>query len=78
MATSPASRPRRWRSGSSAAGLTHLIAICDGVRRSARDFAGGRALDAAIVRMAMADKMADVAALIAGATSANGSAIGKK
>lgn len=62
-----------------AAGLTHLIAICDGVRRSARDFAGGRALlDAAIVRMAMADKMADVAALIAGTANANGSAAAKK
>ncbi len=63
------------------AGLTHLIAVCDSVRRACRESASGRALlDAAIVRMAMADKLADVVALVAGGgiASANGSAARKK
>ena len=67
--------------GFDAAGLTHLIAVCDSVRRACRDSASSRALlDAAIVRMAMADRLADVVALVAGGgmASANGSAARKK
>ncbi len=65
------------------AGLTHLIAICDSVARTSRMSAHPRAmLDAAIVRLAMSEKMADVAGLLAGAGSGavvaprNGRALG--
>jgi len=50
-----------------AAGLTHLIAICDAAARHCRTSSGPRAiLDAAIVRMSMSEKLADVTALLAG------------
>ena len=47
-----------------AAGLSHLIALCESVHRSARNSAAPRALlDAAIVRMALAERIADVTTL---------------
>lgn len=47
-----------------AAGLSHLIALCESVHRTARQSAAPRALvDAAIVRMALAERVADVAAI---------------
>jgi len=50
-----------------AAGLVHMIALCENLQRFSRDSANPRALlDAAMVRLAMAEKMADVAALLAG------------
>ncbi|HMN42388.1 MAG TPA: DNA polymerase III subunit gamma/tau [Phycisphaerales bacterium] len=50
-----------------AAGLTHLIAICDAAARSCRTASNPRAIaDAAIVRMSLSEKLADVAALVAG------------
>jgi DNA polymerase-3 subunit gamma/tau len=50
-----------------AAGLTHLIAICDSVTRSIKTGSNSRALlDAAVVRMCLSDKLADAAALVGG------------
>lgn len=50
-----------------AAGLTSLIAICDTVARSSKNSGNPRAIcDAAIVRLALSEKMADIAALLAG------------
>jgi len=49
-----------------AQGLVHMIAICQSVQRGARGSSNPRALlDAAVVRMALAEKMADVSALLA-------------
>ena len=49
------------------AGLTHLIAVCASVQRSLRDSPVARPLfDAAVVRMALAEHVADVASLLAG------------
>lgn len=49
------------------AGLTHLIAVCASVQRSLRDSPIARPLfDAAVVRMALAEHVADVASLLAG------------
>ncbi|MBX3387228.1 MAG: DNA polymerase III subunit gamma/tau [Phycisphaeraceae bacterium] len=53
------------------AALTHLIALCDSVARTLRLSAAPRAmLDAAIVRMAITDKLADVAGLLESARAA--------
>ncbi|MEX2215206.1 MAG: DNA polymerase III subunit gamma/tau, partial [Phycisphaeraceae bacterium] len=50
-----------------AAGLVHMIALCEHVSRSMRQSSNPRALlDATIARLALAEKMADVAALLAG------------
>lgn len=50
------------------AGLVHMIALCENLARHARDAANPRAmLDAAVVRLALAEKMADVTAILAGA-----------
>lgn len=50
-----------------AAGLTHLIAICDAAGRNCKVASSPRAiLDAALVRMSMSEKLADVTALLAG------------
>ncbi|MCC6952210.1 MAG: DNA polymerase III subunit gamma/tau [Phycisphaerales bacterium] len=50
-----------------AAGLVHMIALCENVQRSARSSAVPRALlDALIVRLALTEKLADVSAVIAG------------
>ena len=49
------------------AGLVHMIALCDGLHRATRDSASPRALlEATIVRLALAEKMADVTAILAG------------
>ncbi len=56
-----------------AAGLVHMIALCESVQRAAKGSAMPRALlDALIVRLANAEKLADVTALVtgSGATSA--------
>ncbi len=50
-----------------AAGLTYMIALCESVQRNGRASATPRALlDATIVRLALAEKMADVTAVLAG------------
>ncbi|HVU64134.1 MAG TPA: DNA polymerase III subunit gamma/tau [Phycisphaerales bacterium] len=50
-----------------AAGLTHLIAVCDAAARNCRTASSPRAIvDAAIVRMSMSEKLADLTALVAG------------
>ena len=50
-----------------AAGLVHMIALCENLQRSARDSSSSRALlDATVVRLALAEKMADVTALLSG------------
>ncbi|MHC4220132.1 MAG: DNA polymerase III subunit gamma/tau, partial [Planctomycetota bacterium] len=65
-----------------APGLVHMIALADAVARRSRDSAAARALfDAAMVRMCLADQLADVAALLAGeepATKAAGGGSKKK
>ena len=49
------------------AGLVHMIVVCEHVQRQARTSAVPRALfDAAIVRLAQTEKLADAAALVAG------------
>lgn len=53
-----------------AAGVVHMIALCENVHRSLRATASPRALlDALLVRLAMTDKLADVTAYV-GANSA--------
>jgi DNA polymerase-3 subunit gamma/tau len=48
-----------------AAGLVHLIALCDAAVRNARGSAAARALfDAVIVRLCMGEHLADIAALL--------------
>lgn len=48
-------------------GLTHMIAVCESVQRALKSSPAPRALlDACVVRLAMTEKIADVAALIAG------------
>jgi len=54
-----------------AAGLVHLIALCEATGRHAQGSATSRALfDAALVRMAMSEHLADIAALLSGAPPA--------
>jgi DNA polymerase-3 subunit gamma/tau len=54
-----------------AAGLVHLIAMCDSVASKARDASSPRALfDAALVRMALSESFANAAALLAGGGAA--------
>ena len=49
------------------AGLTYMIALCEGVERNGKFSSTPRALlDAAIARLALAEKMADVGALLEG------------
>ena len=51
-----------------AAGLAHMIAVCDAISRSASGSAAARALfDAAIVRLCMSERFADITALLEGA-----------
>lgn len=55
-----------------AAGLVHMIALCENVSRHSRSAASPRALlDALIVRLALAEKMADVTAVLSGNRSAS-------
>jgi len=50
-----------------AAGLVHMIALCESVGRAASNSATARALlDALIVRLAMTEKLADIGALLGG------------
>jgi DNA polymerase-3 subunit gamma/tau len=47
--------------------LVHMIALCENVQRFAKESVNARALlDATMVRLALAEKMADVTALLAG------------
>jgi DNA polymerase-3 subunit gamma/tau len=60
-----------------AAGLTHLIAICDAVARSAKSVSNPRAiLDAAIVRLSLSEKFADATALLSGRVHSPGARAG--
>jgi DNA polymerase-3 subunit gamma/tau len=61
------------------AGLTHMIAVCESVQRALKSSPAPRALlDACIVRLAMTEKLADVAALIAGGAGGGGGSAAKK
>jgi DNA polymerase-3 subunit gamma/tau len=54
-----------------AAGLVHMIALCENIQRAAKNSAVPRALfDALIVRLAMTEKLADVTALVAASNGA--------
>ena len=60
-----------------AAGLTHLIAVCDAAARNCKASSGPRAiLDASIVRMSLSEKLADVTALLAGAVRPGAGRVG--
>jgi DNA polymerase-3 subunit gamma/tau len=51
-----------------AAGLVYMIALCENVQRASRASASPRAMfDALIVRLALAEKMSDIGALLRGA-----------
>lgn len=64
--------------GFDAAGLVHMIALCESVQRASRSSAAPRALlDALIVRLALTEKIADVTALVMGSGAVSG-ATGKK
>ncbi len=53
--------------------LTYMIALCDALQRNAKSSPNPRALlDASIVRLALAEKMADVSALLAGGSMSVG------
>ncbi len=57
-----------------AAGLVHMIALCENLLRFGKNSSNPRALlDATVVRLALAEKMADVTALLAGGAVAGGS-----
>ncbi len=50
-----------------APGLVHMIALCENLHRHAKSSSNPRALlDATVVRLALAEKMADVSAVLAG------------
>ncbi len=50
-----------------ASGLVHMIALCEGLLRAGKSSSNPRAmLDAMVVRLSLAEKMADVSALLAG------------
>ncbi|MGB0767935.1 MAG: DNA polymerase III subunit gamma/tau [Phycisphaeraceae bacterium] len=50
-----------------APGLVHMIALCDGLSRNGKSSSNPRALlDAVVVRLALAEKMADVTKVLAG------------
>ncbi|MEM6459932.1 MAG: hypothetical protein AAF710_11140, partial [Planctomycetota bacterium] len=54
-----------------AAGLVHMIALCENLQRHAKASSNPRALfDATVVRLALAEKMADVGAVLSGAAAA--------
>ncbi len=63
-----------------AAGLVHMIALCENLQRAGKSSSNPRALlDATVVRLALSEKMADVAALLAaGGGGGTGSADLKK
>ncbi|MEM7625342.1 MAG: DNA polymerase III subunit gamma/tau [Planctomycetota bacterium] len=54
-----------------AAGLVHMIALCENLQRFGKTSSNPRALlDATVVRLALAEKMADVSAVLAGGAAA--------
>lgn len=56
-----------------AAGLVHMIALCESVQRACRSSSCPRALfDAMLVRLAMTERLADVTAVVAGSTVSGG------
>jgi DNA polymerase-3 subunit gamma/tau len=60
-----------------AAGLVHMIALCENVQKAAKNSSVPRALcDALVVRLAMTEKLADVTALIAGKGGSSGGVSG--
>jgi len=60
-----------------AAGLVHMIALCESVQRSVKSSSTPRALmDALVVRLAMTEKLADVTALAARLGSGAGNGVG--
>lgn len=63
-----------------APGLVHMIALCENLQRAGKSSSNPRALlDAAIVRLALAEKMADVTAILGGqAAASTGAATEKK
>lgn len=64
-----------------AAGLVHMIALCENVQRAAKSSSVPRALfDALLVRLAMTEKLADVTAIVSGrgARASNTPAMAKK
>ncbi|MCB9841489.1 MAG: DNA polymerase III subunit gamma/tau [Phycisphaeraceae bacterium] len=55
-----------------AAGLVHMIALCENVQRAAKSSSTPRALlDALLVRLAMTEKLADVTAVVTGSRAAS-------
>jgi DNA polymerase-3 subunit gamma/tau len=53
--------------------ITYMIALCESLQRNARVSANPRALlDAVIVRLALAEKMADITTLLSGQAAASG------
>jgi DNA polymerase-3 subunit gamma/tau len=55
------------------AGLVHMIALCENLQRYAKSSSNPRALlDATVVRLTLAEKMADVAAVLAGSAPTPG------
>jgi DNA polymerase III subunit gamma/tau len=68
--TSDASRAQiaRWLPRIDVATASHMIAICDAAARSAKQSSSPRALsDAAIVRLAMTERLIDIASMLSGA-----------
>jgi len=62
-----------------APGLVHMIALCDGLARNGKSSSNPRALlDAVVVRLALAEKMADVTKVLAGGAPAAGAGAEKK
>lgn len=56
-----------------APGLVHMIALCDGLARNGKSSSNPRALlDAVVVRLALAEKMADVTKVLAGGVVSSG------
>jgi len=61
------------------AGLVHMIALCEALGRAVKSSSNARALlDATIVRLALAEKMADVTAVLSGGAAGGGGAVAKK
>ncbi len=62
-----------------AAGVVHMIALCENMQRAAKNSAVPRALlDALVVRMAMTEKLADVTAIVTNGRAHAGAAPTKK
>lgn len=62
-----------------AAGLVHMIALCENAQRVSKSSSNPRALlDATVVRLALAEKMADVTAVLAGSGAGSGPGLPEK